>query len=496
MSIEASVVAYVVQKDIVLLPKTLKAANKEGVDYAWYRISTGNYLCTHGDKSYVINVDGDKVGCSCPSMAYHCKGNDACKHIAVFMGLPTLPTTTVPAGLAMELIAAGWSGEPGALTPPEGNESPVAPEIKDEGTKATSDEDGEDNEGGDPTPPDADKKPVPPEPKLDEATQKNIENEVNDMKDTGKDKIEITAQMQRVITDAESFDAKDIDPAYIAEKLELLTVRHKVHAAEAERSVVSMILRQQGLKRPDTKDAPNQLMAVGLIESGGRWCNLRVKVVDLWDSTADSIRQVGLVGDETGTTKFVSWEKSDLPELEKDKCYAIENVVTDEYDGRFSVKFTKNSKIQEIDEEIDVGFTTVEFTGVLVDIQKGSGLIKRCPTCNRALVKGACAEHGNVDGQHDLRIKGVLDNGLTTVPALFNADRTEQLTGIDLPAAIAIAQEALDMTEVANKMIEMLVSKEFVVTGSDLGGTILVESVREITGTVSQEDVDALLAEV
>ena len=43
----------------------------------------------------------------------------------------------------------------------------------------------------------------------------------------------------------------------------------------------------------------------------------------------------------------------------------------------------------------------------MIDIQTGSGLIKRCPECKRALVKGACAEHGKVKGEYDLRINRI-----------------------------------------------------------------------------------------
>jgi len=55
-----------------------------------------------------------------------------------------------------------------------------------------------------------------------------------------------------------------------------------------------------------------------------------------------------------------------------------------------------------------------------VDVQSGSGLIKRCPECNRALVKGACGEHGKVEGVYDLRIKAVLDDGEKVQDILMN----------------------------------------------------------------------------
>jgi replication factor A1 len=531
------VVSFVDSANPVIPHKTLTSSQKESVDYNWYLISEGNHLCQHGDNSYVIMVDGDKIGCSCPAMSFHCKGNDVCKHIAAFVGMVTPSNKPIPGDIVLELLKAGWVGDPGSLKPPDEDSQQAyddmitaEQDVDVDTVKATSDEGGEDNGGSDPTPPDTDKKPVPPEPKLGEkvfekicphcgavermtdtkkvsawlkehvaACKKNPANAAGsktDGKAQSKEKPKMDEQVQRVIAEAEGLGATDIDAAYVQDQLDKLQNRFKVIRSEAERSVVSSILRNQSIKRPKGKGESNTLLTVGLIDAPDRWINMRIRVVDIWNSDSDSINQVGLVGDESGTIKFVSWKKSDLKPIEKDKCYSIENVVTDEYEGRFSVKFTKNTKIAEIDDDIEVEYATAEFTGILVDIQGGSGLIKRCPACNRALAAGVCVDHGAVDGVYDLRIKGVLDDGIKTVRALFNADRTTQLTGIDLDAAIALATDALDMNVVGEQMSDALISKEFVVTGSDMGDTILVESVKEITGTVSKEDIKALLAEV
>jgi replication factor A1 len=58
--------------------------------------------------------------------------------------------------------------------------------------------------------------------------------------------------------------------------------------------------------------------------------------------------------------------------------------------------------------------------GALVDIKDGSGLIKRCPDedCTRVIRNGRCSEHGDVSGEFDLRIKGVLDDGEQAQDAL------------------------------------------------------------------------------
>lgn len=242
-------------------------------------------------------------------------------------------------------------------------------------------------------------------------------------------------------------------------------------------------------------DREAQLVTIDSINESNKWVNLRAKVVQLWDSEHESIDQIGLIGDETGTIKFVKWTKSELPALVEGKSYSFENLTTDEFEERFSVKFNKGSSIDELDEDIEVGFSATEFTGAMVHIQDGSGLIRRCPICNRALMKGTCMEHGNVDGIHDLRIKAVLDNGTMVQEALFNREITEGITGITLDEAKEMAVDALDQSVVLDEMKKRLLGRYYTMTGSILDRYMLVENVQLVEG-VPDNGIDALLREV
>jgi replication factor A1 len=230
------------------------------------------------------------------------------------------------------------------------------------------------------------------------------------------------------------------------------------------------------------------------IEEPGRWINLRAKVVQLWDSNSDAISQVGLIGDETGSMKFVKWAKAELPELAEGKSYLLKNVVTDEFQGRFSIKLNRTSVVEELEEDVEVGSQAAEFAGALVDIQKGSGLIKRCPVCRRSLAKGICAEHGKVEGSYDLRIKAVLDDGRRVQDILINRETTEELTGLGLEEAKQMAMEALDHEVVRSLMEGNLIGRYFTVTGPRVDRYILVETIAAAPA-VTAADVDELLAE-
>ncbi|MBA1343067.1 MAG: hypothetical protein C5S52_05660 [ANME-2 cluster archaeon] len=245
----------------------------------------------------------------------------------------------------------------------------------------------------------------------------------------------------------------------------------------------------------ETADQNAQLVEIDSITESNKWINLHAKVVQLWESEHESIDQIGLIGDETGTIKFVKWAKSELPALLEGKSYSFENLTTDEFEERFSVKFNKGSSIEELDDDIEVGFSATEFTGAMVHIQDGSGLIRRCPICNRALMKGTCMEHGNVDGIHDLRIKAVLDDGTKVQEALFNREITESISGITLEEAKEMAVDALDQSVVLDEMKKRLLGRYYTMSGSILDRYMLVENVQLVEG-LPDNGIDALLREV
>ena len=230
------------------------------------------------------------------------------------------------------------------------------------------------------------------------------------------------------------------------------------------------------------------------IESDNQWVTVKAKVMQLWDNEHESISQIGLIGDETGTIKFVKWASAgeDMPELVDGAVYEFTNVVTNKYQDRYSIGINKSSSVTKLDEDIEVGTSTVDFSGVMIDIQDGSGLIKRCPECRRALNKGLCVEHGRVEGTYDLRIKAILDDGIHTQEALLNKDTTQSLTGITLERAKEMAAEALDPSVVLDAMREQLVGSYYTVTGPRIDRYILVESVKEMDAITKNEVAEVL----
>ncbi|MFB6113782.1 MAG: replication factor A [Halodesulfurarchaeum sp.] len=291
----------------------------------------------------------------------------------------------------------------------------------------------------------------------------------------------------------EQFDEHlDIDVEDVQDRLERLVTEYKVPLSEARRSVENHYLDAAGLERDDLGRGSNTDVDVEDVTEPDQWVNLTAKVVDLWEPRSDAVAQVGLLGDETGTIKFTAWAKSDLEDLEEGEVYRLENVVTDEYQGRYSVKLNRTTTITHLDTDIEVGDNESTVEGALVDVQSGSGLIKRCPEegCTRVLQNGRCSEHGEVDGEFDLRIKGVVDDGKSVHEVIFDREATEELTGVSLEEAKTMAKDALDTTVVADEMSDMILGRYYRVSGPTMGRYLLANTVEPLTG---EADPDAVL---
>jgi replication factor A1 len=282
----------------------------------------------------------------------------------------------------------------------------------------------------------------------------------------------------------------EIDADDVEARLDTLVSEYKIPVEEARRSVTNHYLDEAGLERDELGRGSNSEVQLAEIDAAEQWVDVTAKVVDLWEPRSDSIAQVGLLGDPSGTLKFTKWAKSELPELEEGAVYRLENVVTDEYQGQFSVKLNRTTNITELEEDLEVGDDTAEIEGALVDIQSGSGLIKRCPEegCTRVLQNGRCSEHGEVEGEFDLRIKGVLDDGREVQEVIFDQEATERVAGIDLEEAKEMAMDALDTTVVADEIRETVLGRYYRVTGPTFGRYVLADEIEELGGPTDAEE--------
>lgn len=285
----------------------------------------------------------------------------------------------------------------------------------------------------------------------------------------------------------------------ITSKFTLLVTEWRVQPAEAAKTVSQTMLKKHGI---ETKywggtggKAP--LSTIGMVKADNEWLSLKAKVVQVWDNRSDKVARTGLIGDATGVIKFTIFAKNEdiIPEgFAEGGSYEFTNLVSSVWQGQFSVKANKTTTIAPC-EDVEVSRRTETVTGVITTISGGSGLIKRCPECNRALSKGQCGEHGRVNGTYDLRIKAVLSpfGGNELIDLIIGAEVTEALTGISVEKAKEMAMETLDTAVVEDQFRRELVGRYFEVTGAMLSDSgMLVESIKPINICMQEALAEAL----
>ncbi|GAB7015497.1 hypothetical protein [Methanogenium cariaci] len=212
---------------------------------------------------------------------------------------------------------------------------------------------------------------------------------------------------------------------------------------------------------------------------------VRVKMLDNWEVRSDRMFQTGLVGDETGRMKFVIWKNrdgnADETALKEDKVYSIYYAGVDEYNERYSLNLSGATIFEEEGADIEIGSDARNetITGAIVQMSAGSGLIKRCRVagCNRALSRqNFCPVHEmQQEFRYDLRITGVVDDGITAKNVIIQREAVEKATGLTLEKAIEIAEiSPLGPDDVFMQFHERLMGRYISCTGPDIDGTILV----------------------
>jgi len=211
----------------------------------------------------------------------------------------------------------------------------------------------------------------------------------------------------------------------------------------------------------------------------GVWC-ARVKMVQEWETTHDRMLQAGIVGDETGTIRFVTWQDPMAEQLKPDTVYRIYWAGVDEFNGQLSLTLSGAVLIEDSG-DIEVKSDNQEISGALVHISPGSGLIKRCPVegCGRVLSRqNFCQLHEFQPGfTYDLRIKGWVDNGRQTWDTIIGCEVVEQLTGMSISQAQDMAENnPLGPETVFYHLYELLLGRYFRCNGRVIENRLFIRS--------------------
>ena len=196
----------------------------------------------------------------------------------------------------------------------------------------------------------------------------------------------------------------------------------------------------------------------------------------------------GVIADETAKLPFTSWIP--LDGLDIGNSIRFENASVRMFRGVPSLNFNDNTTITTIDtstEELLFTFESVNITpkpisiseittkdgmfdvvalGNIISIQPGSGIITRCPECNRVIQKNICRVHGAVEGIKDMRIKAILDDGTGAVSVMLDRELSEIVYGKSMVEAEDIIQKTMSQDAVFGDMKQILTGKYLAVRGN------------------------------
>ncbi|WP_435076681.1 Single-stranded DNA binding protein [Halococcus sp. AFM35] len=241
-----------------------------------------------------------------------------------------------------------------------------------------------------------------------------------------------------------------------------------------------------------------------------RVAEVEAKVIDGRDGETEILS--GVFADDTGRLPFTDWDPHD--EIADGNSIRIVNAYVREFRGVPSVNVAEFSSVEPLDRDVESsenaprmsireavdseGMFDVEITGNLLAVRDGSGLIQRCPDCGRVIQRGECRAHGDVDGEDDLRVKAIIDDGTASLTAVLDADLTSEIYGGDVEDAREAARDAMDQEVVAESIREAIVGHEFRVRGTlsvDDYGANLEATEFETRDDEPAERARALLAE-
>jgi replication factor A1 len=213
--------------------------------------------------------------------------------------------------------------------------------------------------------------------------------------------------------------------------------------------------------------------------------SIRAKMIQEWDVAHDRMLQSGLLGDESGTVRFVIWKEDGKERLSPGAVYTIYYAQVDEFNGRNSLNLNSAMVMPE-EGDIVVARGEKRMDGALVHIAPGSGLIKRCPVdgCNRVLSRqNYCPVHEiQPKFVYDLRIKGWLDDGRRTQEILIRRECVESLTGLSLEQAKDMAENnPLGMDEVFYRIRDAILGRFLSCEGREIERRLLVDSCSRIS---------------
>ena len=211
-------------------------------------------------------------------------------------------------------------------------------------------------------------------------------------------------------------------------------------------------------------------MDISSLSDGSRDVNITVEIHE-WEKrtfTRDGVEKYlwsGKIADNTGQCRMSAWQDLPISEDDLPVCVKLSGVRVRAWQGIPDITVDRADQVEVLaetpwEEKVDLSNQEIEISvselargsgrigvktqGVFVSIRDDSGVIMRCPECRRTLKDGVCSIHGEVEGNQDIRLRFVIDDGAGNVSVILNSECTQMLLGMDEKGIKAKVQEMGD----------------------------------------------------
>lgn len=200
--------------------------------------------------------------------------------------------------------------------------------------------------------------------------------------------------------------------------------------------------------------AASSALQISQLRDGSRDVNLVVQL-STWSSRtftnqAGEEKTVwgGDVIDPTGQCRLTAWAELPIDDSKLPLAIRLENVRVRAWQGTPDITVDDASQVTVLDalpwealdastQSIEVDLTSlvngasrrgIRTVGTAVQV-RNEAIIRRCPECRRAMRDGACGEHGPQEGNVDMRLRFIIDDGVSNTTVLLNRQSAEAFLG-------------------------------------------------------------------
>jgi replication factor A1 len=159
----------------------------------------------------------------------------------------------------------------------------------------------------------------------------------------------------------------------------------------------------------------------------------------------------GQIADPSGKCRMSAWEELPISESDLPVTVKVKGVRVRAWQGIPDITVDKADQVEILDsppwdDSIDLSDHIVEVPltelvngssrvgistqGIVASVREDCGIILRCTQCRRVLRDGICNQHGEDEGNQDVRLRLVIDDGTSTSSLLINKEASLNLLNL------------------------------------------------------------------